>query len=99
MQISPIVQSEIEERYRPEDAQRIAVKFSATPLPFLDAPGREQEAARVHLAVLLLAGDMPQEIDKWLNEAAKDWRDVLVAAGMENEDWPDILDAAGFRVP
>lgn len=99
MTLSPLVKTEIEERFRPEDAQRIEVKFSETPLPLLEAPDQSKAAARVHMAVLMLAADMPQEIDKWLDEAAKDWRDVLVQAGMENEDWREILDAAGFRVP
>ena len=27
-----------------------------------------------------------------LEEAGRDWRDVLVAAGFEHEDWPERLD-------
>jgi hypothetical protein len=43
---------------------------------------------RVQAAVLKLAGG---NIDTLLNaagEVERDWRDVLVAAGLENEDWP-----------
>jgi len=62
---------------------------------FESETGRE----RIQAAVLKLAGG---NIDALLAAAAEveiDWRDVLVAAGMENEDWPErvaeILDQPG----
>ncbi len=31
-------------------------------------------------------------IDSAFRVAERDWRDLLVSAGLENEDWPQLLD-------
>ncbi|ONK11653.1 hypothetical protein [Streptomyces sp. MP131-18] len=39
--------------------------------------------------VLLYLGGM--EIDAIVRLAGTDWRDLLVAAGLEHRDWPDVM--------
>lgn len=47
---------------------------------------------RVQAAVVKLArGDLGR-LDRQLQEARIDWRDVLVPAGLAHEDWPEQLD-------
>ena len=47
---------------------------------------------RVQAAVVKLAhGDLGR-LDRQLQEARIDWRDVLVPAGLAHEDWPERLD-------
>jgi hypothetical protein len=54
-----------------------------------DTPdGRE----RVLAAILVLAAGDDGRLWREAQEAEKDWRDVLVAAGLENADWPERLD-------
>lgn len=54
-----------------------------------DVPGVNE---RVQAAVVMLAkGDLGR-LDRQLQEARIDWRDVLVAAGLAHEDWPERLD-------
>jgi hypothetical protein len=47
---------------------------------------------RVHVAVLELARGNVQELLRAVVEAETDWRDVLVAAGLENDDWARRVD-------
>jgi hypothetical protein len=48
---------------------------------------------RVQAAVVKLAGGDLRRLDRQLQEARIDWRDVLVAAGFAHEDWRDQVDA------
>jgi hypothetical protein len=47
---------------------------------------------RVQAAIVLLADRDIGRLHRALDLAAKDWRDLLVAAGLADEDWPDKLD-------
>jgi hypothetical protein len=53
-----------------------------------DPAGRE----RIHAAVLELARGDVRKLLRAVVEAETDWRDVLVAAGLEKEDWPRRVD-------
>jgi hypothetical protein len=53
-----------------------------------DPAGRE----RIQAATLELARGDVRELLRAVAEAETDWRDVLVAAGLENEDWPRRVD-------
>ena len=54
-----------------------------------DTPeGRE----RVLAAILVLSAGDDRRLWRESQEAAKDWRDTLVAAGLENADWQERLD-------
>lgn len=47
---------------------------------------------RVQAAVVKLARGDLDRLDRQLQEARIDWRDVLVPAGLAHEDWPEQLD-------
>ena len=56
-------------------------------LPLAD----KQSAERLQAAALLLANGDLEQLHKALHLARQDWRDLLVAAGLENGDWPAQL--------
>jgi hypothetical protein len=51
------------------------------------AEGRE----RVLAAILVLAAGDERRLWREAREAEKDWRDTLVASGLEGADWPERL--------
>ncbi len=58
----------------------------------LDTLPGPQTAERVQAAIVKLSRGDLERFDRALEEARRDWRDVLVAAGFEHEDWPERLD-------
>ncbi len=53
---------------------------------------------RIHLAILNLSkGDM-HRFKRQLADARLDWRDTLVADGLENEDWREMLRGRGIVI-
>jgi hypothetical protein len=96
MDVSDVVQQEIKSRFSAADGATVLELFTATSLPFLDAPNRGRERDRVHLAILRLANGEAAAADRWLRQAARDWRDVLMSAGLANGDWSQTLVDAGF---
>jgi hypothetical protein len=46
---------------------------------------------RIQVAIILLSQGDIDRIDQFINHACLDWRDTLVAAGLENQDWKDKL--------
>lgn len=99
MHVSDLVLREVRARFVARDAVDVERLLRATALPFLDAPDRDRERDRVHLAIVKRAEGHFERFARTLALAATDWRDVLVAAGLAHEDWPDVLRAAGFPVP
>jgi hypothetical protein len=97
--MNPVVVAEIRDRFSPPEAEHILQLFQSASLPLLDGPLRERGRARVQLAVLKLSGGDLTQVERWLREAELDWRDVLVASGLEHADWDKVLASAGFRVP
>jgi hypothetical protein len=97
--VSDLVRGEVAARFSHEDASVVQQKLTTTGLPFLDQPNRDRERDRVHLAILKLADGNLERFEKYLTLSARDWRDLLMTAGMANGDWPDVLRAAGFPVP
>lgn len=95
--VSELVRRQAAERYSPELAATALDLLGSTRLPFLETPSRDRD--RVHLAILLYSRGQ----DEWLRDAvalaAADWRDLLVAAGMESEGWPAVLRDSGFVAP
>ena len=68
--------------------------LAATPLPHL--PRTTDEVERVHLAVLHLCGGTLEGLRTVLGEAKRDWRDVLMGAGLAFENWPEVLRSRGI---
>ena len=68
--------------------------LAATPLPHL--PKTTAEVERVHLAVLHLCGGTLTGLRSVLDMAKRDWRDVLMGAGLAFENWPDVLRSRGI---
>ena len=50
------------------------------------------DSERVQAAIVLAARRDLAMIRRGVELAAEDWRDVLMAGGLENEDWPEALD-------
>jgi hypothetical protein len=99
MDVSDRVRCEVRARFDAEIQAEVLGRLRTTPLPFLDAPDRWRDRDRVHLAILKIANGDTRRLQAALHQAAQDWRDVLVAAGLANADWPDVLRQAGFPVP
>lgn len=56
----------------------------------LDGDGHE----RVLTAIVLVAGGEPDALERAIEVAEVDWRDALVAAGLDGDDWQAHLDEA-----
>jgi hypothetical protein len=90
-EIAPAVRKLAERLFNPQRAAQVVQLLASTELP---SSGRSCE--RVHLAILLICGSDFARFERELREAAKDWRDTLCAAGLENENWRDVLYAKGI---
>jgi len=105
-QVSPYVREKLSEAL-PSDDAKAAISSLEAAVP-IDQRGSLLER-RVHLAIVKLTCDPwnssdpePNRIDRFCEafELAKiDWRDLLVAAGLENDDWPEVLVASGYQPP
>lgn len=91
---SNIVERELARRFDPATARHLVDRFNASTLPITN-----NDNARVHLAILLLAKGDGRRVLRELAEAEKDWRDTLCAAGMEHANWRDVVRAAGLNAP
>ena len=85
------IQREIERTFAPEDVEYVRSQLAGRELPF----ERSGPVPRVHIAVLWLSKGDRKRFDYELQGACCDWRDTLVAAGLENEDWREILRKKG----
>jgi hypothetical protein len=90
---------EVTRRFLPGDWPRAAEILAETSLPLLGGPDRALDRARVKLALVKLASGDVTTLRRWAKEAATDWRDVLVAAGLAHADWRQVLAREGFAVP
>jgi hypothetical protein len=99
MEVSAVVRHEVRTRFSPDVASAVEQLLAATELPGLSVPGHERQRDRVHLAALKVAGGDVTRFGDALRLAARDWRDLLVAADLAGENWPMLLRAAGYPVP
>ena len=91
--VTPLVRAQAEKTFSPADAAAACAELAAADLPLINNNGE-----RVHLAILHLAAGDLGHFREHLTIAQRDWRDVLVAAGLANVDWPRVLQARGFRL-
>lgn len=78
----------VELAFPPASVARVVATLQAWRIPYEDSPPGE----RLVGAVVLLADGDPDRLSTGLEIAARDWRDLLVAAGLENADWSHALD-------
>ncbi|HEX4574635.1 MAG TPA: hypothetical protein VH158_05840 [Gemmatimonadales bacterium] len=98
MPLSPIVEAEIRDRFAPGDMREVMERLDAAAIP-LGSRAAPSERPRIHLAIIKLAGGNMTTFREAVAVAERDWRDVLVAAGVGNADWREQLARAGMRVP
>jgi len=92
------VRLEVERRFRPADRQAAIGLLESLEMPFLQAPDRTVDRARVQLAIVRLSGGDVGVLARAAKRATIDWRDVLVAAGLANADWRDVLEREGIVI-
>jgi len=97
MSVSELVNSEAHRRLASSIADRLVERLKVTRLPLLKYPSREWD--RVHFAILLLVDKTPDRLEDYVQMAADDWRNVLLAAGMAGSDWPTVLSLHDYKVP
>lgn len=97
--ISDLVRDQAAQQFEAPALEEVLAALEATPLPLLETPDRRRDHDRVQLAVLKIAGHDSARFREALELAARDWRDVLVWAGLAHGNWPEVLRAAGMNVP
>ena len=80
--VAQVVRDEIAARFDTVETAIIVRAFDSTALPLLDSPRMAGDLIRVHRAILKLGDGDVGRVLAALRQAAVDWRDVLVAAGM-----------------
>jgi hypothetical protein len=84
------LRARIERDFPRGSVQPVIERLEALDLGGVDEPGVE----RIQAAVVLLAAGDWYAFERAAHDAVIDWRDVLCAAGLENEDWPQRLEHA-----
>ena len=91
--LEPGVVAEAMRRFSPEDARYVLSRLSSLkPDPY----GRPL-GPRIQIALIWLSRGSTERFEEALKDAYIDWRDTLVAAGLETEDWRAVLAARGVR--
>lgn len=77
-------------------AARVARDFGPNAGEALDAlalaESGNQDAERVHAALVLMAEGNVERLWQAVELSALDWRDVLMNGGLADWDWPALLD-------
>ena len=93
------VVTETARRFAPSDWVEATDIIQSVVLPLIDEAGRLTERARVQLAMIKISAGNNLELRRAAQQAAIDWRDVLLAAGLADEEWRQTLAAAGYLCP
>ena len=72
-------------------ADEILRRLESLQLPLIESQG-PAGLERVQAAIVVLARGDAERFERDAKVAERDWRDVLVAAGLASFDWPGILD-------
>lgn len=104
--LSLYVRTRLQEALGEEAADAIS-SLEAADLPLVKQGSLAER--RIHLAIVKLVcerWDAPpkepspgQRFREALQLAQSDWRDLLVAAGLEHDNWRDVLRSAGYEPP
>jgi hypothetical protein len=82
--------------FSPEERKVILEKLAGSTFPLLEQ--RTAESLRVKLAILVLSEGKRDRFQANLELAKRDWRDVLVPAGMARTDWIEVLQRKGVSI-
>jgi hypothetical protein len=93
------VVTETAKRFAARDWVEATNIIQGVALPLIDEAGRLTERARVQLAMIKMSSGSIAVLRRAAREAAIDWRDVLVAAGLADANWRQVLVAIGYSVP
>ncbi len=91
--IAASVRKEAERLFAADQVAAVLTALESTALPLMS-----DNPERIHLAILLLSNGDWRRFDREVREAAKDWRDTLCAAGLQNADWRSVLWRRGIDV-
>jgi hypothetical protein len=90
MELSPRVVARLERDFRGRRTAEARYLLESIDIGPTTPDGWE----RICGAILVVADSDPDRLVRAAYDTEMDWRDVLVAAGLENDDWPERLDAA-----
>lgn len=90
--VSRRVAARIELDFPDGDAVAIAERLDAATGEPSSLTGFETGSERVQAAILILAAGDIHRLIRECDDARRDWRDVLVAAGLGFDDWPGRVD-------
>ena len=85
------VKDEAGKLFQGTDLSSVIQMLEQTALPM----ERSGPPSRVHIAVLWLSKGSISKFSTELENAACDWRDTLVDAGLANENWREVLAGKG----
>jgi hypothetical protein len=88
--VSERLRAAVERDFDSASVAPVLKRLGELDLPLLET---EEGRERVQAAIILIAEGRYADFERSASQAEKDWRDVLVAAGLANEDWPARLDA------
>ncbi len=92
------VTTELARRFPAAELAIAEAVLRSTPLPLL--PDLASAAnARVRLAAIRIANGSVDRLRAAIAAASADWRDLLVAAGLDGPDWREVLARDGYRAP
>ena len=88
MRVSGRLAARVRRDFEPEEAAEVLAVLEQVEFPLWDLQDKE----RILTAVVLLAHGRRDVFDRAVELGRRDWRDLLVAAGLANGDWPRRLD-------
>jgi hypothetical protein len=94
--ISEVVRLELAKRFSVDEVASATATLEGLTLPCDDSQaGRD----RIQLAAILRSGGRLSALREAVTLTEIDWRDLLVAAGLENADWREVLRRQGVPIP
>ena len=85
--VTPRVERYVRERFGADEADLVISALREWRIPYEAEPPGERLVA----AVVLVADGRLEGVDEGIEIAERDWRDLLVAAGLQHEDWRRVL--------
>ena len=82
--------------FGPVESKVVLETLAGSTFPLLEQ--RTAESLRVKLAILVLSEGKSERFEAMLKLANRDWRDVLMAAGMGWANWREVLQRRGVLI-